>query len=84
MLGSTTLLWFHSDLRLADNPALDAAVSRGGSIVPVFIWATEEEAPWEPRRRGDLNFRPDSIPSFLSVDFGSFHSKGSVQSSIWF
>jgi deoxyribodipyrimidine photo-lyase len=43
-----TLLWFRSDLRLSDNPALTAAVERGAPIVPVFIWAPEEEGAWVP------------------------------------
>jgi len=42
-----TLVWFRHDLRLDDNPALAAAAARG-RVVPVFIWAPEEEAPWEP------------------------------------
>lgn len=42
-----TIQWFRHDLRLDDNPALAAAAARG-RIVPVFIWAPEEEAPWEP------------------------------------
>jgi deoxyribodipyrimidine photo-lyase len=42
-----TLVWFRHDLRLDDHPALAAAAARG-AIVPVFIWAPEEEAPWEP------------------------------------
>ena len=43
----TTLVWFRSDLRLADNPALAAAASRG-AVVPVFVWAPEEEDGWPP------------------------------------
>jgi len=39
-------VWLRQDLRLADNPALQAACRRGGPIVPVFIWAPEEEGPW--------------------------------------
>lgn len=42
------IVWFRLDLRLADNAALQAALQRGSPIVPVFIWAPEEEAPWEP------------------------------------
>ncbi len=42
-----TIVWFRHDLRLDDNPALAAAVARG-RVVPVFIHAPEEEAPWEP------------------------------------
>jgi deoxyribodipyrimidine photo-lyase len=43
-----TLVWFRNDLRLADNPALAAAVDRGGPVIPVFIWPSEEEEPWFP------------------------------------
>jgi len=43
-----SLVWFRLDLRLADNPALDAAVKHKGPVVPVFVWAPDEEAPWEP------------------------------------
>jgi deoxyribodipyrimidine photo-lyase len=32
-----TILWLRRDLRLSDHPALDAAMARGGPIVPVFI-----------------------------------------------
>ena len=38
-----TLVWFRSDLRLADNPALAAAIARGGAVVPVYVWSPEEE-----------------------------------------
>ncbi|HVU34254.1 MAG TPA: deoxyribodipyrimidine photo-lyase [Opitutaceae bacterium] len=44
----TTLVWFRIDLRLADNPALDAAVKAGGVVVPVFIWTPGDEEPWQP------------------------------------
>ncbi|MEO8461299.1 MAG: deoxyribodipyrimidine photo-lyase, partial [Dokdonella sp.] len=43
-----TIVWFRRDLRLVDNPALDAAVRSGQRIVPVYIHAPEEEAPWPP------------------------------------
>jgi len=43
-----TILWFRRDLRLDDNPALVAALRDGGAIIPVYIHAPEEEAPWEP------------------------------------
>jgi deoxyribodipyrimidine photo-lyase len=46
-MGPVTLVWFRHDLRLDDNPALAAAAARG-AVVPVFIWAPEEETPWEP------------------------------------
>ena len=43
-----TIVWLRRDLRLADNPALRAAVEAGTPVIPVFIWAPEEEAPWAP------------------------------------
>jgi deoxyribodipyrimidine photo-lyase len=43
----TSLVWFRLDLRLADNPAL-ATAAKLGKVVPVFIWAPEEEGNWPP------------------------------------
>jgi deoxyribodipyrimidine photo-lyase len=43
-----TLVWFRQDLRLTDNPALAAALERGGPVIPVYIWAPEEEGDWPP------------------------------------
>ncbi|MES2308592.1 MAG: deoxyribodipyrimidine photo-lyase, partial [Verrucomicrobiota bacterium] len=40
------IVWFRSDLRLADNPALDHACSRGYSILPIYIYSPEEEQQW--------------------------------------
>ncbi len=48
MSSAPTVVWFRLDLRLADNPALDAAVKRKGPIVPVFIWDPAAEHPWAP------------------------------------
>ncbi len=42
------VLWFRADLRLADHPALDAALKLGRDVVPVFIWGPDEESPWHP------------------------------------
>ena len=41
-----TIVWFRRDLRLADNPALDAAVRRSAPVLPVFVWFPEEEGEW--------------------------------------
>ncbi|HVV70173.1 MAG TPA: deoxyribodipyrimidine photo-lyase, partial [Verrucomicrobiae bacterium] len=43
-----SLVWFRLDLRLNDQPALHAAITAGGPVIPVFIHAPDEEAPWEP------------------------------------
>ncbi len=45
---SPTIVWFRLDLRLADNPALHAAVRREAVVIPLFIHCPEEEAPWQP------------------------------------
>ena len=42
------IVWFRNDLRLGDNPALVAALKRGGVVIPVFIWSPAEEEPWPP------------------------------------
>ncbi len=44
----TALVWFRRDLRLADNPALTHALSEARNVIPVFIHAPDEEAPWSP------------------------------------
>ncbi|MBP1610066.1 MAG: deoxyribodipyrimidine photolyase [Acidobacteria bacterium] len=44
----SAVVWFRLDLRLSDNPALAAAVQGRRHIVPVFIWAPEEEGHWPP------------------------------------
>ncbi len=41
-----TIVWFRQDLRLQDNPALAAAVARGGAVVPVFILDDAVEGRW--------------------------------------
>jgi deoxyribodipyrimidine photo-lyase len=42
------LVWFRLDLRLEDNPAWLAAAETLRPVIPVFIWAPEEEDPWPP------------------------------------
>ena len=42
------IVWFRHDLRLADNPALHAAMQSGKAVIPLFIYAPEEETPWQP------------------------------------
>jgi len=43
-----SIVWFRLDLRLADNPALQAGIEGGAAVLPVFIYAPEEESPWAP------------------------------------
>jgi deoxyribodipyrimidine photo-lyase len=43
----TTLLWFRSDLRLSDNPALSAALGRGKPVLPVFLLEEFDAGQWK-------------------------------------
>ena len=36
-MSSPTILWIRRDLRLTDHAALNAAVKRGGPVIPVFV-----------------------------------------------
>lgn len=45
---STAIVWFRRDLRLADNPALTAALESHDLVLPVYVHAPDEEAPWAP------------------------------------
>lgn len=42
-MASPSIVWFRDDLRLADNPALRAAIDRGEPIVPLFVLDEESE-----------------------------------------
>lgn len=48
MAGNTTVVWLRHDLRLADQPALVAAVRRRGPVVPLFVWEADDHDPWPP------------------------------------
>lgn len=45
MTSPSTLLWFRQDLRLQDNPALQAA-AREGNILPVYILDDSNAGDW--------------------------------------
>jgi deoxyribodipyrimidine photo-lyase len=48
MRAAGTIVWFRQDLRLRDNPALAAAIGRGGWILPLYLRCDAEEADWPP------------------------------------
>ena len=50
---SVALVWFRRDLRLQDNPALQAALDAGHDVVPVYIHAPHEEGEWVPGAASD-------------------------------
>lgn len=45
---NAVIVWFRRDLRLSDNPALSAAVGRGGPVIPVFVHSPEEDRGCPP------------------------------------
>ncbi len=47
-MSDTSIVWFRQDLRLADNPALVAAVSSSHRVLCVYIDSPQEEEPWPP------------------------------------
>jgi deoxyribodipyrimidine photo-lyase len=47
------LVWFRNDLRLADNPALRAALDEGYAPVCVYLHAPDEEGDWAPGAASD-------------------------------
>jgi deoxyribodipyrimidine photo-lyase len=42
------IVWFRQDLRLQDNPALHAALARGGPVLPVYVLDDPGEQRWAP------------------------------------
>ncbi len=66
------IIWLRQDLRLADNSALQAACRHGGPVVPVFVWAPEEEGHWPPGAASRWWLRQS-----LMHLMGEFHAAGS-------
>ena len=66
------IVWFRNDLRLADNPALQAALDAGLTPVCVHIHAPMEEGDWAPGAASDA-WRHRSLAA-LDADL---HSRGS-------
>lgn len=50
--SAPSLLWFRQDLRLADNPALAAAVARGAPVLAVYVLDDETPGAWAPGGAG--------------------------------
>ncbi|MBV8805357.1 MAG: deoxyribodipyrimidine photo-lyase [Sinobacteraceae bacterium] len=48
MSRPAAIVWLRQDLRLRNNPALQAATGTGGPVIPVYIWSPEEEGDWAP------------------------------------
>ena len=42
------IIWLRRSLRVSDNIMFAAAARQGGAVLPLFIWAPEEESGWAP------------------------------------
>jgi len=47
-MTAPVIVWFRQDLRLADNPALAAAIATGRPVVPIYILDDHAPGPWRP------------------------------------
>ena len=47
-MAKTAIHWFRNDLRLSDNPALNAAASSGAEIIAVYILDDDAADNWRP------------------------------------
>ena len=47
-LKKPVIVWFRQDLRLADNPALQAAAATGAPVLPVYILDDDAPGAWKP------------------------------------
>jgi len=72
---TVAIVWFRRDFRLADNPALAAALKAYDRILPVYIEAPDEEAPWAPgaASRWWLHHSLTSLDADLSRRGASLH-----------
>ncbi|MGO4551979.1 deoxyribodipyrimidine photo-lyase [Lysobacter sp. 2RAF19] len=66
------LVWFRDDLRLDDQPALQAALAQGFAPVPVYVHAPGEEGDWAPGAASDAWRRR----SLIALD-AALRSRGS-------
>ncbi|MES2729387.1 MAG: deoxyribodipyrimidine photo-lyase [Pseudomonadota bacterium] len=48
MTSCPVIVWFRQDLRLQDNPALQAAQATGAPIIPLYIWDEDGWGDWCP------------------------------------
>jgi len=72
---STAIVLFRRDLRLADNPALVAACAKHDRILPTYIHAPDEQAPWAPgaASRWWLHHGLEALHGQLAAQGGDLH-----------
>ena len=45
---AAVLCWFHQDFRLADHPALTAAIATGHPVIPLYVYDQDSAGEWAP------------------------------------
>ena len=72
---STALVLLRRDLRLIDHPALTAACAAHDTVLPVYVHAPHEEAPWQPgaASRWWLHHSLASLDGALAASGGRLH-----------
>ena len=72
---STALVLFRQDLRLSDNAALTAACLAHERVLPVYVHAPAELAPWEPgaASRWWLHHSIEALRGALAAQGGDLH-----------
>lgn len=73
MSSGPAIVWLRNDLRLADNPALDAAVATGGKVVVVYVRdeVTEGSRPLGAASKWWLHHSLTALASSLEAIGGS-------------
>ena len=70
---SSSIWWIRRDLRLNDNPALNASIAAGGQVIPLFIMDPDLwQGPWFSNRRS--KFLADNLAQ-LDADLKSCGSR---------
>lgn len=74
-MRDTALVLFRRDLRLADQPALAAACAAHERVLPVYLHAPHEEAPWSPgaASRWWLHHSLEALQRRLSAQHAVLH-----------
>lgn len=72
---NTALVLFRRDLRLTDHPALVAACGEYERVLPVYVHAPHEEAPWPPgaASRWWLHHSLSALQQSLAVKGAELH-----------
>jgi len=72
-LTAPIILWLRRDLRLADQPALAAAVETGAPVIPIFI--LDDETPKHRKMGGASRWWLHHSLASLDADFRAIGSR---------